>query len=108
RFVVLPVDLEVLAQAAGSDGKVRVFRAVGMLAQGAMFEGGDALTGTGSPLPDDWFSGLHDAASYTGANWSAPVLFFPDGSATNAEFTIRDDAKRAVRISVRALTGAVT
>ena len=45
---------------------------------------------------------LSDASS-----WSA-VLFLPDGSATPATITIRDEQKRSITLTVRELTGAVT
>lgn len=40
--------------------------------------------------------------------WSAPVVFAPNGSSTNAKFEIRDHAGRAVQLEVRGLTGAAS
>ena len=39
--------------------------------------------------------------------WSAPVLFYSDGTATTASFDVVDEALRSRRFSVRALTGGV-
>ena len=37
--------------------------------------------------------------------WSAPIMFYPDGTSSNAELTINNDRGRFVRIKVRGLTG---
>ena len=44
---------------------------------------------------------------FRGAEWSEPIHFFPDGTATNAEFEIVDESDSKFRIQVRALTGSV-
>ena len=43
-----------------------------------------------------------------GSTWSAPILFAPDGSATEAALDVIDEENRFVRLSIRGLTAAVT
>jgi prepilin-type N-terminal cleavage/methylation domain-containing protein len=43
-----------------------------------------------------------------GATWSRPILFFPDGTATDAFIVIGNDFERGIRIDLRGLTSAVT
>ena len=40
-----------------------------------------------------------------GVQWSRPVLFYPDGSATDAFVIVTDDKQYAYRIQLRGLTG---
>lgn len=44
-------------------------------------------------------------ASETGGEWSKPVLFYPDGSATDAFVIVADAKQDAYRIQLRGLTG---
>ena len=39
------------------------------------------------------------------ATWSAPVLFFPDGSTSSASILLKNDRKLFQRVTLRALTG---
>ena len=43
-----------------------------------------------------------------GTGWSHPILFFPDGTASQGVVTITDGKGLKVTVSVRPLTGAVT
>ena len=47
-------------------------------------------------------------SEYASVGWSAPVLFFTDGSASEAGFDIVDEQASSRRLRVRDLTGAVT
>jgi hypothetical protein len=64
--------------------------------------------GSGQPVPAEWLSGIPNAEEFTGVNWSAPIMFHPDGTAAQAQIVIRDKESRRVVISVRALTGGVS
>jgi hypothetical protein len=109
RFIVVPFDHDALAAAAQYNSNVRVYKAAGMLAEGAMFEGGQSQFDSGTKIPDDWLASLPEASLYAGAQWSGPILFFPDGSAAPADFSVMDrDRQHQVVLNVRALTGAVT
>lgn len=45
---------------------------------------------------------------FTQTSWSPPILFYSDGTATNAEFNIVDETSTTRRIRVRDITGGVT
>jgi prepilin-type N-terminal cleavage/methylation domain-containing protein len=53
-------------------------------------------------------SELTDRRSMDNLTWSAPVIFAPNGSSTNAQFEIRDRDGRTVELRVRGLTGAAS
>ncbi|MFN0050668.1 MAG: prepilin-type N-terminal cleavage/methylation domain-containing protein [Planctomycetales bacterium] len=118
RFLVVPFDPEPdspstgTASGATNSGSApvsqRAMRKVGMLPSVCQFEAGSNVQDQGNPIPEDWLSGLPDAADYSGASWSAPILFHPDGTAANAEVTIRNSKnKQGVLLTLRGLTGAV-
>lgn len=64
-------------------------------------------TGGSQQLASDVLSGLPQADKLSGLSWSGPILFQPDGSATDAEFTVVDERGQQVTLNVRGLTGAV-
>ena len=61
--------------------------------------------GTESPMTVSYQENGGDLATVT---WSPPVLFFPDGSATDAEIAITDTDGRSTGLCVRGLTGAAS
>ena len=53
--------------------------------------------------------GLPNAGELTGANWSVPVLFHPEGTANaDLEITVSDSKSQHIKLRVRAFTGAVS
>ncbi len=48
------------------------------------------------------------AAGGESDGWSAPILFYPDGTASDVQLVLADQRSRAVRVILRGLTGAVT
>jgi type II secretory pathway pseudopilin PulG len=74
------------------------------LPEGVLFVGGEA---SADPR------GLTVAEALTGSGgsdgqWGAPILFYPDGSATDAYVIVANDQEQAVRIELRGLTGLAT
>ncbi len=49
---------------------------------------------------------LQNQGSGDGANWSRPILFYPDGSSTDAFVIVADEQQDAYRVQLRGLTGA--
>ena len=41
-------------------------------------------------------------------DWSAPILFYPDGTTSNARLVLADDRNYGIRLMLRGLTGTVT
>jgi prepilin-type N-terminal cleavage/methylation domain-containing protein len=62
---------------------------------------------SGQTAVDDTVRGERrvDALQSTGETWSTPILFFPDGSASNATVVVRNDVPQYVRLTIRGLTG---
>ncbi len=50
-------------------------------------------------------SGGSDADS---AEWSTPILFYPDGTTSNSVLQLRNDRNSCIELSLRGLTGMVT
>lgn len=59
-------------------------------------------------LPKEWLSGFENSFQLAEKNFAAPILFYPDGSASEAQLEIVDDNKQKMRLFLRGLTGAVT
>jgi len=79
------------------------------LPEGVTFGEDDSLTTTGTePLAATDLEGLPDAAELTGLSWSQPVLFYPDGTATETALQVVDEEVGELTIHVRQLTGGVT
>jgi type II secretory pathway pseudopilin PulG len=43
-----------------------------------------------------------------GAEWSDAVIFYPDGSASNARLVLQNEREQRIEVSLRGLTGVVT
>ena len=68
-----------------------------------------AITGGSNRLSATALEGLPNAGELSGVNWSAPILFNPDGAASaDVEFVVRDSKSQQMKLRVRAFTGAVT
>ena len=101
HYVRVPWTQAATTSAANSSGG----RMSGTLSEGIQFSaGGEAASGELSP---EVLSGLPDESELSGLSWSAPVVFFPDGTSTSAFFEITDQYSGAREVTVRDLTGAV-
>ncbi len=69
---------------------------------------GESGGGTGSTISSELLTGLADAGELSGVSWSAPVLFYSDGTSTESDFEIVDEYGNSRVVSVRDLTGGVT
>lgn len=69
---------------------------------------GESTGGAASSISPDLLDGLADSGELSGVSWSAPILFYSDGTSSEATFEIYDDYGNARTISVRDLTGGVT
>ena len=68
-----------------------------------------ATTGGSNRLSTAALEGLPNAGELSGVNWSAPILFNPDGAASaDVELVVRDSKSQQMKLRVRAFTGAVT
>ena len=118
RFLVLPDDPQALAGVSnGAQANAapqasvtarRPTKIAGTLPSKQAYFDAASTGGSGQPIPPEWLSGIAGAEEFTGVNWSAPILFHPDGTAAQAYVIIRDKDARRVVLSVRSLTGGVT
>ena len=104
RYCRVPYEAPTESQSAGQVSSASG-RLSGELPLGMSFE---SVSGepVGGPLTPEILGDL--PSDYASVGWSGPVLFFSDGSASEASFDIVDEQATARRLKVRALTGAVT
>jgi hypothetical protein len=73
----------------------------------------DGLLVSGKPtvaerLADPWIAHLENGLIAKDLAWSEPILYYPDGSATDGTLVVMDARRRYIKLHVRGLTGAVT
>ncbi len=112
-FVILPYEpagQAYLSAAAETGTMEATLRCVsGQLSEGCRFEIPVMLaTGVTEQLPQDWLDLLPDGNELQMVDWSPALLFYPDGSAEDAAFTIVDDEESRVTLTIRGLTGDVS
>lgn len=123
RFVVLPHDAQALSAAASAapntggaassaspgTGATRIPKLAGRLpSPNAHFDAASTGAAQGQQLAGEWLAGIPDAGDYSNATWSAPILFYPDGTASHAQLVLRDKNSQVVTVSIRALTGGIS
>ena len=69
---------------------------------------GESGGGTASTVSSELLPGLADAGALSGVSWSAPILFYSDGTSSDTGFEIVDQYGNSRSIFVRDLTGGVT
>jgi prepilin-type N-terminal cleavage/methylation domain-containing protein len=74
------------------------------LPEGTMFVAGEAAEESRGMAVSEAAAG--DMSG--GGNWSPPILFYPDGSSSDAFIVVADEFERGMRISVSGLTGSTT
>lgn len=105
RFVVLPYEMDaVTARTGEASSGGGLYKQADELSANARFASG----GGTQNLSDSLLSGMPNAGTLIGVAWSAPILFFPDGTSTSAIIDVADPKGDTVRLSVRSLTGGVT
>lgn len=58
-------------------------------------------------LPEPWLAMVRNGSQYRDVSWSTPILYSPNGSATDGQVTVADQDRRYLTLTVRGLTGAV-
>lgn len=117
QYAAVPTEADQIASHDGQQAAPAqpASRASGRLPAGVTFRStvlnvsGAAVTPSTHKLSSASLNGLPNASELANANWSAPVLFNPDGSASaDAEITVADNYSQIVKLHVRAFTGAVS
>jgi len=118
HFLVVPFEKEFegvdsrTKQAGTAEGLGRFSKAGGNLPEGVKFpklnnSTSASTTGAGQQLTSDALSGLPGADRLSGLSWSGPIVFQPDGSSTDTEFSVVDLRSQRITLRVRGITGAV-
>jgi prepilin-type N-terminal cleavage/methylation domain-containing protein len=122
HFVVVPFEKQfesdrLNAKGSGqTEGVGRFSRVAGQLPSGIVF-GATNLAGSinlttpavAQKLAPGALDGLPNAGDLANCNWSAPILFNSDGSASSdAEVTVSDSRKQQITLRFRAVTGSVS
>jgi hypothetical protein len=110
RFILLPGDAQAFDAGGAATKSTKAVVRAGLLPGTINFDSSQGFSGAGGgTIAESWVEKLPEAENFKGVNWSAPLLFQPDGSSENAELVIRDDRQEAaVRLTIRGLTGGVT
>jgi prepilin-type N-terminal cleavage/methylation domain-containing protein len=118
HFLVIPFEkefegIDTRTQGAGTaEGLGRFSKAGGNLPEGVTFakskdSSSVSTIGAGQQLSSDALNGLPGADKLSGLSWSGPVIFQPDGSSTDVEFSVVDRRNQRIALRVRGITGAV-
>jgi prepilin-type N-terminal cleavage/methylation domain-containing protein len=99
RYVRVPYE------ELGDAEKIKAEKDSGELPESMVFSG--SATASGEQLDETVLEGLPDAGDLSSVTWSSPILFFPDGTAVDAEFHVESEKIGVRRILVREITGAV-
>ncbi|QDT17566.1 hypothetical protein CA12_36940 [Alienimonas californiensis] len=109
RWVVVPAERE-QAPVASAAAPVQVDWVpvrTGTLAEGVTFPSTASLMPTAGRPAANYFEGLPNAAELGMAQWSDPIRFLPDGTASASSVTLADDIG-GLRVVVRSMTGAAS
>ena len=114
RFLMIPYELDgsqtepaAASNVAGSYGS-SPWNDVGELPEDIQFQIPDDQDSAAEKIGEQWLSGLSDAGELGSAAWSPPLLYHPDGSATDAQLEVVNSDRQAIRLSIRGLTAAVS
>ena len=74
------------------------------LPEGVTFAAGEALVGgRAASIEED----IRNANRFEG-DWSQPILFYPDGSSSDAYVVVVNEREVGIRVNLRGMTGAAT
>jgi len=90
---------------AGDNEQLRTWRYQAELPQGLCFATDERAR---ERLAFESLRHLNGASELAGVQWSAPVVFSTDGTATHVAFRVQDVDGRSVTVTIRGLTGAAS
>jgi Tfp pilus assembly protein FimT len=91
------------ANDSAAESQTGAASATGTLPEGVAFAAGEVTEGTALSAVASF-----EARSAGEPEWSDPILFYCDGTATSAKVTLVDQRGRAVEVALRGLTGVAT
>lgn len=118
KFVLLPYEImnasdqESDSSSPSQTGSTESRQAIVYeLSETCSFYNPTSLTGetvTIERLPEPWLEMIQNGTQHRDTSWASPILYSPDGTATDDVVVIADEDKRYISLSVRGLTGVVT
>lgn len=118
KFVLLPYELQSVSNQDEKSTSIESVYSndikeaiVYELSEKCSFYNPTALTGEPiavERLAEPWLELLQNGTQHRDTSWAAPILYSPDGSATDDVVVIADEDKRYISLTIRGLTGAVT
>ncbi len=112
RYILVPADAAEFVAVADTPGTdvataaTAAWKREGTLPESVTFRQTQQTATAADGVPAELLSGLVQARELAQAAWGPAVLFHPDGTATDSQFTIVDDDDEALQITVRGLTGS--
>ena len=114
-FIVLPFEQESVDPAAAEENEsMQALTArltyAGQLPNGFEFRPLDPTEPMAGALAPEVLAMIPGSIELNNVRWSMPILFYPDGTATDYEFDLYDDnsPRQYIRLGVRGLTGTVS
>jgi hypothetical protein len=114
-FIVLPFEQESVDPAAAEQNESQQALAARLtyavrLPDGFEFRPLDLTEPMAGALAPEVLAMIPGSIELNNVRWSMPILFYPDGTATDYEFDIYDDKhpRQYIRLAVRGLTGTVS
>jgi len=77
----------------------------GQLPEGVLFADGDAIVDVDARAT---FAAMTSGGDSDAGAWSTPILFYPDGTASNARLVLANDSSKFVIVELRGITGTAT
>lgn len=68
----------------------------------------ETITFVDGTVEEDGSMPASDVAPQAREGWSAPIQFYPDGTASTVYLTLRNERDQCIQITLRGLTGVVT
>ncbi len=93
-----------LSQGRAWDTEIALATAEKTLPEGVVFVGGTSERDTRAEAVVEEMTGLLGPGVFA---WSDPIIFFPDGTATDAEVILENNQGRQITVWLRGLTGVV-
>ena len=100
RYMRIPYEV------LGDSTAIAAHKDSGTMASTMTFEG--SATSGGQRVTAELLEGLPGSTDLVSVNWSAPVLFFPDGTSSDVEFSVYSELGSSRKIIVREVTGSIS
>jgi prepilin-type N-terminal cleavage/methylation domain-containing protein len=109
HFLMIPSeDLPASANSSDAGETFTLPARAGQLPELYTITAGNSEEQGGINLTPDMLRDVPEDLDLSSVNWSMPIVFYPDGSASDMRIELEDDRQQYISITVRALTGTAT